>query len=134
VLTGTVSDEGVPIIMLPVADQIWPGFIDTGFNGDVELPEALRESLNARFIGRISSLLASGQHIEQDVYLVDFPFDGETVRAEATGSKTAKGRTIALTGELWELIEQRWKARGQVPWSFHRDGFPIEGVLPRGAR
>lgn len=50
----------------------------------MELPEALRESLNARFIGRMSSLLASGQHIEQDVYLVDFPFDGETVRAEAT--------------------------------------------------
>jgi predicted aspartyl protease len=84
VLSGTVTDEGVPIIMLPVADQIWSGFIDTGFNGDVELPEALRESLNARLIGRIFSLLASGQHIEQDVYLVDFPFDGETVRAEAT--------------------------------------------------
>lgn len=63
---------------------MWPGIIDTGFNGDVEIPEALRESLNARFIGRISSLLASGQHIEQDVYLVDFPFDDETVRAEAT--------------------------------------------------
>jgi predicted aspartyl protease len=84
VLTGTVTDEGVPIIMLPVAGQMWPGIIDTGFNGDVEIPEPLRESLNARFIGRISSLLASGQHIEQDVYLVDFPFDGETVRAEAT--------------------------------------------------
>jgi len=84
VLTGAVTDEGVPIIMLPIASQMWPGIIDTGFNGDVELPEALRESLNARFIGRISSLLASGQHIEQDVYLVDFPFDGETVRAEAT--------------------------------------------------
>jgi hypothetical protein len=40
--------------------------------------------LDAHFIGRIASLLASGQHIEQDVYLVDFPFDGETVRAEAT--------------------------------------------------
>jgi predicted aspartyl protease len=84
VLTGAVTDEGVPIIMLPIAGQMWPGIIDTGFNGDVEIPEALRESLNARFIGRISSLLASGQHIEQDVYLVDFPFDDETVRAEAT--------------------------------------------------
>jgi clan AA aspartic protease len=83
-MTGTVTDDGVPIIMLPVAGQMWPGIIDTGFNGDLELPNELRESLNARFIGRMSSLLASGQHIEQDVYLVDFPFDGETVVAEAT--------------------------------------------------
>lgn len=83
-MTGTVTDDGVPIIMVPVAGQMWPGIIDTGFNGDVELPEELRESLNARFIGRMSSLLASGQQIEQDVDLVDFPFDGETVVAEAT--------------------------------------------------
>ena len=59
-MTGTVTDDGVPIIMVPVAGQMWPGIIDTGFNGDVELPEELRESLNARFIGRMSSLLASG--------------------------------------------------------------------------
>ena len=32
----------------------------------------------------MSSRLASGQQIEQDVYLVNFPFDGETVEAEAT--------------------------------------------------
>ena len=83
-MTGTVTDDGVPIIMIPVAGQMLPGIIDTGFNGDVELPEELRESLNARFIGRMSSLLASGQQIEQDVYLVDFPFDGETIVAEAT--------------------------------------------------
>lgn len=39
-MTGTVTDDGVPIIMLPVAGQMWPGIIDTGFNGDLELPRA----------------------------------------------------------------------------------------------
>ena len=68
-MTGTVSDDGVPIIMVPVAGQMWPGIIDTGFNGDLELPEDLRASLHVRFIGRMSSLLASGQQIEEDVYL-----------------------------------------------------------------
>jgi len=53
-------------------------------NGALELPLTLREPLNARFIGRMSSLLASGQQIEQDVYLVNVPFDGRTVIAEAT--------------------------------------------------
>jgi hypothetical protein len=28
--------------------------------------------------------LASGQSIEEDIYSVDFPFDGQTVRAEAS--------------------------------------------------
>jgi predicted aspartyl protease len=84
VISGTVSDDGVPIIMMPVAGRMWPGIIDTGFNGDLELPEALRALLNVRFIGRMSSLLASGQQIEEDVYLVEFPFDGQTVRVEAT--------------------------------------------------
>lgn len=44
---------------------------------------------------------------------------GKTIRLHPEGSKTAKGRTIALTGELWELIEQWCKAREQVPWVFH---------------
>jgi predicted aspartyl protease len=83
-LAGTVTDDGVPVIMLLVAGQMWSGIIDTGFNGDLELPESLRQSLNARFIGRTSSLLGGGQSVEEDIYLVDFPFDGRTVHAEAT--------------------------------------------------
>ena len=83
-LAGTVTDDGVPVIMLLVAGQMWPSIIDTGFNGDLELPESLRQSLNARFIGRTSSLLGGGQSVEEDVYLVDFPFDDRTVHAEAT--------------------------------------------------
>ncbi len=83
-IAGTVTDDGVPIIMLLIADQTWPAIIDTGFNGDLELPDMLRPALHPRFIGRISSLLAGGQHVAEDVYLVDFPFDDRTVRAEAT--------------------------------------------------
>ena len=72
-LAGTVTDDGVPVIMLLVAGQMWSGIIDTGCNGDLALPESLRQSLNARFIGRTSSLLGGGQSVEEDVYLVDFP-------------------------------------------------------------
>ena len=84
VITGRVTEDGVPEVILPIAGQLWPGIIDTGFNGDLELPERLHSTVQARFIGRMASLLASGQRIEEDLYLVEFPFDGQLVRAEAT--------------------------------------------------
>jgi len=74
----------VPTITLSIASQDWIATIDTGFNGDLELPEALRNSLNARYVGQVTSALAGGQMIEEDVYLIDFPFDGKVIQADAT--------------------------------------------------
>jgi predicted aspartyl protease len=84
VIQGSVSADGVPTVNLLVAGQSWSAIIDTGFNGDLELPDALRPFVNARFIGRVLSLLAGGQTLPEDCYLVDFPFDGQTLLAEAT--------------------------------------------------
>src|SRR5215831_9709147 len=83
-MRGTVTDDGIPIIMLSIADQVWQGIIDTGFNGELELPEDLRAAVHARWIGRMTSLLASGQQSEEDLYLVDFSFDDQIIQAEAT--------------------------------------------------
>lgn len=81
---GTVSDIGVPTIILPIAGQDWAATIDTGFNGDLELPEDLRNVLDPEYVGRVTSSLAGGQTIEEDVYLVDFPFDDQIIQARAT--------------------------------------------------
>lgn len=83
-IRGTVSSIGVPTVTLPITGQNWAATIDTGFNGDLELPADIRDSLNARYVGRMTSALAGGQTIDEDAYLVDFPFDGQTVQAEAT--------------------------------------------------
>ena len=83
-IAGTVGTDGVPVIPLQIGDRQWRAVIDTGFNGDLELPEALRSDLNARFIGRTRFLLAAGHSAVEDTFLVNFPFDGETVLAEAT--------------------------------------------------
>ena len=83
-IAGTLRDDGVPLIMVPVAGRMWPGIIDTGFTGELELPEALRASLPVRFIGRMSSFIMADVQVEENVYLVDFPFDGRVVSAEAT--------------------------------------------------
>jgi predicted aspartyl protease len=81
---GSVDDAGLPIIMLAVAGRTWPALIDTGFNGDLELPEGLRPLVGARPLNRIRSLLAGGITVEEDSFHVDFLFDGQTIAAEAT--------------------------------------------------
>lgn len=83
-IRGHVSDHRVPLTSLDVDGEEWQAIIDTGFNGDLELPDALRDTVNARYTGRISSALAGGQTIDEDAYLVEFPFDGEVVQATAT--------------------------------------------------
>ncbi|HEY7320814.1 MAG TPA: hypothetical protein VIE89_24890 [Candidatus Binatia bacterium] len=82
VIPGVVSVQGLPTIILPIAGRDWPATIDTGFNGDLELPDALREPLKAQSVGRATAALAGGQSVEEDLYLVDFPFDGRIVQAK----------------------------------------------------
>ncbi len=83
-IDGIVTDDGVPAIGVHVGNQRWQAIIDTGFNGELELPERLRSHVNAQLAGRATSLLAANQRIEEDIFLVDFPFDGRIVRAQAT--------------------------------------------------
>jgi predicted aspartyl protease len=83
-IQGEVSDDGVPIIQLAIGDSIWPAIIDTGLNGDLELPDSLRHVLKTRFLCRARSLLAAGQIIEEDVFLIQFPLGDEIMEAEAT--------------------------------------------------
>jgi hypothetical protein len=57
----------------------------------------LREPLNAQFVGRATAALAGGQSVEEDLYLVDFPFDGRIVQVEATfvsGSRILIGTRV----------------------------------------
>lgn len=83
-IVGQVDDAGIPFALLEVAGQRWKATIDTGFNGDLELPLALGLDVNAEYFGRGFSLLAGNQVLDEEQYLVDFPFDGEVVRAVAT--------------------------------------------------
>ncbi|HSF17874.1 MAG TPA: hypothetical protein VLK65_20210 [Vicinamibacteria bacterium] len=83
-MRGTVTDERVPIVELIVNGSAWRAVIDTGFNGYLELPESLRSAVKAEFIGYLESALAAGQTIVEENYLVEFPFEGETLVVEAT--------------------------------------------------
>ena len=66
-------------------------------NGDLELPAAIKKQVNAQLKGKILSLLAGGQHVIEEVYLVDFPFDGQSITDEAT---FVSGQTILVGTQL----------------------------------
>ena len=83
-ISGTVTDDGVPVVAVRIAGREWSAIVDTGFNGDLELPETLRGNLNDQPVGRVKSALAAGRVIEEDAYSVDFLFDDRPVRAIAT--------------------------------------------------
>ena len=102
-----VTLNGSPVILLVVAGQTWPGIIDTGFNSDLELPDRLRLQLHLRYQGQSLSILAGGQRIVEDVYHVDFPFDGQTIIAEAT---FAPGNEILIGTHLLQQyrLEIHW--------------------------
>jgi len=92
-IRGRVTTDGIPTVSLTVAGKAWPATIDTGFNDDLELPEALRPFVNPRFLAPTEWLLAGDQRIVEDTYEVAFPFDGDTLAAEAT---FVPGNTILL--------------------------------------
>lgn len=83
-IAGTVDSDGVPTIAVSVAGQNWTAVVDTGFNGDATLPEQLRPLIKMRPHGRYESLLASGEIIEEDVFLSEFEFDSQVYGAEIT--------------------------------------------------
>lgn len=83
-ITGAVSPEGVPTIAIQIAQRFWRAIVDTGFNGDVELPESLKAEIDAIPIGIVQSCLAAGRVVEEDCDLVTLDFDGETRQIEAT--------------------------------------------------
>ena len=57
---------------------------DTGFNGDLPLPEDLRNLVNPRPHARQKAVLATGESIEEDVFLIELDFDGQLSKSEVT--------------------------------------------------
>ncbi len=83
-IRGNVTAGFQPLVELEIAGRRWTGLVDTGFNGWLELPYSIGPEVSPRLVGRKRALLASAQSVVEDVYAVEFPFDGRVVMAEAT--------------------------------------------------
>jgi predicted aspartyl protease len=83
-LEGEVTHDGIVLVWIEIAGERWSAVIDTGFNSDLELPESLFSTFRPVFAGIAVIELAAGQEGQEDVFYVDFPFDGEVVAASAT--------------------------------------------------
>jgi hypothetical protein len=88
VIEGRVTIDGVPLIHIEVAGRVWPATLDTGFNGAVELPSALRDFLPCSYAGEVVSELAAGQRVREDNFWIDLPFDGDVHHVMATFAPT----------------------------------------------
>jgi len=82
-MEGRIDERGLPVIDIDFGGRTWTAMIDTGFNGFLELPEVMRFALDPVFLASVPSTLAGGHVVTEDGYQVDFPFDGELVRAVA---------------------------------------------------
>lgn len=50
-ITGRVTEDGNPKVTFSVAGRDWPAIIDTGFNGDLQLPEVCCAAMDASYVG-----------------------------------------------------------------------------------
>jgi predicted aspartyl protease len=69
-IQGVVSENGEPTIPLQVASVTCRVIVDTGFNGDLQLPAEFRNKIPAEYAGRTVWLLANNETLEEDTFLV----------------------------------------------------------------
>ena len=78
---GRVTDEGEPIIWIHIGGRNWPATVDTGLNGDLQLPQECRQLIDTSYAGRSTWILADNTRLEEDVYLANVEFDEGQVPA-----------------------------------------------------
>jgi len=87
-MTGEVDSRGTPIVRLTFGGRDWVAVIDTGFDGDLELPEVLAPHFPKSSAGPSRTTLAAGRVIEEELFVVEFPFDGEIIEAQTSFAPT----------------------------------------------
>jgi len=112
-MTGEVDSRGTPILRLTIAGREWVAVIDTGFDGELELPQVLAPQFRKRPGGPSRTTLGGGTVIDEDLFLIDFPFDGETVQA-LTSFAPVSEILIGTTMILGYRLEVNFVARTVV--------------------
>jgi hypothetical protein len=72
-MSGALTPEGTPTLLLNIAGQDWVAVIDTGFDGDLELPDVLAQHFPGVSLGPQKAILAGGVIVTDEIFLIDFP-------------------------------------------------------------
>jgi predicted aspartyl protease len=83
-MTGEVNSEGTPVLHMNLAGHDWIAIIHTGFNGDLELPDVLAAHFGGIPSGQERSMLADGTIVVDELFMIDFPFDNQSVKARVS--------------------------------------------------
>jgi predicted aspartyl protease len=89
-MKGELTHGGTPILRLNIAGEEWVAIIDTGFSGDLELPQELSQHFQGIPSGKEQFLLAGGIVVTDDMFVVDFPFDGEILSAQVAYAEVSE--------------------------------------------
>ena len=83
-IEGEVTEDYIPHIVLTIGSREWIAVVDTGFNGDLELPRSLKDVIDAESIGDSRSELAGGQWVVEEWFETMIEFDGRSEAAVVT--------------------------------------------------
>jgi clan AA aspartic protease len=91
VLKGIVNDREEPVINLHLITSkghahFHPVIIDTGFNGNLSVPEKLAKRYGWTWIGNESYEIATGDVVEQKVFLGEIRWFGSSQQVYAVAS------------------------------------------------
>jgi integrase len=117
--------DGPYIEMLDESDNVREGFVEPA---DFDQILANLDDTNVRDVARFGYLSAwrRGEVLSLQWRDVTLTADGGSLLLRRANSKTKKGRTLPLRGELLDLIRDRAKLRRlDCPYVFHRNGKPI---------
>lgn len=89
-MTGEVDDRNTPILRLEIGGEEWIAVIDTGFNGHLVLPLSLADLFPGSFYAETEIVLGDGQIVVEDLFTIDFPFDGNMVSIQASFADTSE--------------------------------------------
>jgi clan AA aspartic protease len=91
VLKGIVNDREEPVVNLHLISSnghahFYPVIIDTGFNGNLSVPEKLAKRYGWPWIGNESYEIATGDVVEQKVFLGEIRWFGMQEQVYAVAS------------------------------------------------
>jgi predicted aspartyl protease len=84
-VTGEIDRNGTPILRLNLGGREWVAVVDTGFNGDLELPDSLASLFPRVPSGSRYSVLAGGALVLDNMFVIQqFPFDGAVLPVQVS--------------------------------------------------